>query len=443
MARPCGHHVLMVGEGRDFAVFTPFANSGTCHPTAISWQGTITAALSGESQHDRAQPPVTLDEQLQRPGQGAGELGEGRVVGKVAAADAIDAVADPQPGRRRGRTGGNVADDHRIGLGVVAPPGNAQPQGRVARPLDDRLGGFQAAVGVFVLGLGDRAEARLHGAFGHLVKNRKGQPPDPHHAVAIDFRGHVGGPVIALVQIGVQKERGNAAIVERVVIGIGLSSARRNPASGRHPGCSCLPSAADRTAVREPKTSTRSARNAPIMSRLSMNLTRLSGRVGSAVQCFEPKRPFSSPSKQIKRIDRRGAIGMRGKGPGQLEDARGAAGVVVGAGIDRPRRVVVARAAVAQVIVMGADDDRLILQQGIASRQQGEDIAVVVAKRLEVALLARRPASAAACETARPGNRRPHVRPCCPPRVLRISGWPGRRPSGTSPAATIESMAAW
>ena len=78
---------------------------------------------------------------------------------------------------------------------------------------------------------------------------------------------------------------------------------------------------------------------------------------------------------------------MAGKSPCQFENARGAAGIIVGARIDRPRRVVVARAAVAQMIVMGADDDRLILEQGIASRQKGEDIAVVIAKRLEVALL--------------------------------------------------------
>ena len=51
------------------------------------------------------------------------------------------------------------------------------------------------------------------------------------------------------------------------------------------------------------------------MSRLSMNLTRPSGSVGSAVQCFEPKRPFSSPSKHTNRIERRGAIG-------KLEKAR-------------------------------------------------------------------------------------------------------------------------
>ena len=118
-----------------------------------------------------------------------------------------------------------------------------------------------------------------------------------------------------------------------------------------------------------------------------MNLTRLSGRVGLAVQCFEPKRPFSSPSKQIKRIDRLGAIGKLEKARASSSDARRAAGIVVGARIDRPRRVVVARAAMAQVIVMGADDDHLVLEQRIASRQDGKDVAVVIAKRLEVALL--------------------------------------------------------
>lgn len=42
-----------------------------------------------------------------------------------------------------------------------------------------------------------------------------------------------------------------------------------------------------------------------------MNLTRSSGRVGSDAQYFEPKRPFSSPSKQTNRTDRLGAIGRR------------------------------------------------------------------------------------------------------------------------------------
>ncbi len=75
------------------------------------------------------------------------------------------------------------------------------------------------------------------------------------------------------------------------------------------------------------------------------------------------------------------------KSAGQFEHARGPAGVVVGAGIDRPRRVVVARATVAQMIIMGADDDHLIIERRIASRQQGEDIAVALAKGLEIALL--------------------------------------------------------
>ena len=90
--------------------------------------------------------------------------------------------------------------------------------------------------------------------------------------------------------------------------------------------------------------------------------------------------------KEHKQDRSPGSNRQAGKSAGQLENARGAAGIVVGAGIDRPRRVVVAGAAMAQMIVMGADDDRLILEQGIASRQKGEDIAVVVAKRLEVAL---------------------------------------------------------
>ena len=40
-----------------------------------------------------------------------------------------------------------------------------------------------------------------------------------------------------------------------------------------------------------------------------------------------------------------------------------------------------------QVIVMGTDNNRLVLDGWIASGQEGEDIAVVVAERLEIALL--------------------------------------------------------
>ena len=114
-------------------------------------------------QHERAESAVVLDEHFQRAGQAAGELEEGGLVSKVAAADAIDAVAHLQARRRRGRTGHNLADDYRVARRrrsarqSLAATGDRRAAGQSAR----RLPGGGA---VFVLGLGRHAKRGGAGA---------------------------------------------------------------------------------------------------------------------------------------------------------------------------------------------------------------------------------------------------------------------------------------
>ena len=191
--------------------------------------------------------------------------------------------------------------------------------------------------------------------------------------------------MIALVQIGVQKERGNAVIVERVMIGIGhhlpgeiqrqaavlVAQARHSPQTGgraRTENEHALgPQRADHVEIEH-----------------EFDAAQRQGRIGRPM--FRAQQALLLAVEANEQDRSPGSNRHAGKGPGQFEDARSAAGIIVGAGIDRPRRVVVAGATMAQMIVMGAHDDRLILECGIAPRQQGEDVAVVIAERLEVAL---------------------------------------------------------
>ena len=116
------------------------------------------------------------------------------------------------------------------------------------------------------------------------------------------------------------------------------------------------------------------------------------GNVGWAVQFREPSRPFSSASQKANRIDRFGGSGEHGEGLGQLEDGRGAAGVVVGAVVDLANRAAaVAPRAVANVVVMGTDDDHLALEFGIASGEQRENVAIVGGEGLKEPALDTRP----------------------------------------------------
>ena len=93
----------------------------------------------------------------------------------------------------------------------------------------------------------------------------------------------------------------------------------------------------------------------------------------------EQDRPLGRAGKERERL-------------GQFQHRRRSAGVVVGAGMDVSVRAEArAPAAVADVVVMGADDDHLVAQLRIAALENRQDVAEVGCEGLEeAAVVARR-----------------------------------------------------
>ena len=122
------------------------------------------------------------------------------------------------------------------------------------------------------------------------------------------------------------------------------------------------------------------------MSALKANTTFFErhGGIGRPVLRAEQAFFFSVPEGEQHRAAWR--FGQRREGLHDFQHAGRAAGVVVGPVVDHAGRTeAVARRAVADVVVVAADQDALVLQLRIAAGDNPQHIAVAGAERLEVA----------------------------------------------------------
>ena len=125
-----------------------------------------------------------------------------------------------------------------------------------------------------------------------------------------------------------------------------------------------------------------SSRRWPIMSRLIPATTLSIGTVGCAAQYFEPNSPFSSPSVARISTERLGGSARNENASTNSINARGAAGVVVRAGMDVAGIEAHAVSAVAHVIVMRLDQHVFVFQRRIAAGNHAHDVAKIRRKRL-------------------------------------------------------------
>ena len=82
---------------------------------------------------DCSKPAVALHQQSDRRGGRPGPLAELGLVGEVATGDLVDVVADLEPGASGRRAGNHVGENDGPRFGVVAAPGDAQPQGSLGQ----------------------------------------------------------------------------------------------------------------------------------------------------------------------------------------------------------------------------------------------------------------------------------------------------------------------
>ena len=203
--------------------------------------------------------------------------------------------------------------------------------------------------------------------------------------------------MIVLVHAGVKQQHGNVVLEEGIMIGVGLQAPRElDPqadavvvAAQQPPPSAAAPRADhNQVVIAEPPdhVQVQPGRHAIQRDR------RMGDPMLRAQQPLLLPVPIGEKDRPLRRL------GENRERLCQLEHGGRAAGVVVGAGMNLPVGIEAqAAAAVADVVVMGADHDHLVAQFRIAARQHRQDVAAVRVEGLE------EPAAIAAAVQMEPG----------------------------------------
>ena len=208
---------------------------------------------------------------------------------------------------------------------------------------------------------------------GKVKRGQQDQIAHLSHAVDIEFFPGIGRPVIIVVDAGKEMKHGNFFPIKRHVV----ASADVVRFPDLSPSWAALADTKPLKSVLErvPNTVKRFSRKRPTMSRLSIAFVAFVSGLRSA-KAREPYRPSSSAEKATNTIVRAG-LGRQAAHPArQIEQHGGSRSVVVGARMNLSfgARSSGAEMALAEMIVVRADDDIFLCQRGVGAGKNADDI---------------------------------------------------------------------